>query len=106
MLITSVTPSTRSRMIRSIPAFSVWVDAGHPTHAPISVTVTTPVVLVDVAQHDVAAVGLEGRADHLDRLLDLVTHRRRSSLVWGVVEVTFNQADPYPSQYEQPAASS
>ena len=38
MLTTSVTPSTRSRMIRSMPAFSVWVDAGQPTHAPVSST--------------------------------------------------------------------
>ena len=73
-LTTSVTPSTRSRMIRSMPAFSVCVDAGQPTHAPVSVTVTMPVLLVDVAEHDVAAVGLEGRADHLDGLEDLVTH--------------------------------
>ena len=34
MSTTSVTPSTRSRMIRSMPAFNVCVDAGHPTHAP------------------------------------------------------------------------
>ncbi|MEN9801199.1 MAG: hypothetical protein RLZ37_324, partial [Actinomycetota bacterium] len=40
---TSVTPSTRSRMIRSIPCFRVCVDAGHVPHAPINVTVTTPV---------------------------------------------------------------
>ena len=39
----SVTPSTRSFMIRSMPAFSVSVDAGHVPHAPTSVTVTTPV---------------------------------------------------------------
>ena len=31
MSITSVTPSTRSRMMRSMPAFSVWVEAGHHT---------------------------------------------------------------------------
>ena len=74
MSTTSVTPSTRSRMIRSMPAFSVWVDAGQPPQAPTSSTVTTPVRLVDVVQHDVAAVGLQGRADHLDRLSTWCTH--------------------------------
>ena len=69
--ITSVTPSTRSRMIRSMPAFSVCVDAGQPTHAPISSTRHHAGVLVDVVQDDVAAVGLQRRADHLDRPLDL-----------------------------------
>ena len=64
----------RSRMIRSMPAFSVCVDAGQPTHAPISSTVTDAGVLVDAVEDDVAAVGLQRRADHLDRLLDLRTH--------------------------------
>ena len=40
---TSVTPGTRSRMIRSMPALRVWVDAGQVTQAPWSSTVTTPV---------------------------------------------------------------
>ena len=86
-LTTSVTPSTRSRMIRSMPAFSVCVDAGQPTHAPMSVTVTMPRLLVDVAEHDVAAVGLQGRADHVDGLQDLVTHH--------VDLGPFKQARPY-----------
>src|SRR5690606_3230495 len=30
--------------------------------------------LVDVVQHDVALVGLDGRSDHLDDLLDLLAH--------------------------------
>ena len=81
MLTTSVTPSTRSRMIRSMPAFSVCVEAGQPTHAPTSVTVTMPRLLVDVAQHDVAAVGLEGRADDFDGLQDLVTHHVASRAI-------------------------
>ena len=41
-LTTSVTPGTRSLRIRSIPALSVTVDAGHDTQAPMSSTVTTP----------------------------------------------------------------
>ena len=47
---TSVTPSTRSFRIRSMPAFSVTVEAGHDTQAPISSTRDDPGVLVDVAQ--------------------------------------------------------
>src|SRR5215207_2312399 len=43
-LTTSVTPSTRSRMIRSIPPLSVWVDTGQVPQAPIRRTLTTPVV--------------------------------------------------------------
>ena len=50
-----------------MPALSVTVDAGQLTHAPTSSTATTPVVDVDAAQEDVAAVGLDGRADRLDR---------------------------------------
>ena len=73
-LMTSVMPSMRSRMIRSMPAFSVGVLAGHVPHAPTSVTVTTPGGLVDVAQLDVAAVGLQGRPDDFDRLFDLGAH--------------------------------
>src|SRR5690606_35768357 len=42
-LTTSVTPSTLSFRIRSIPAFRVTVDAGQVTQAPESSTVTTPV---------------------------------------------------------------
>src|SRR5439155_15311817 len=42
-LMTSVTPSTRSLRMRSIPAFNVTVDAGQLTQAPMSSTVTTPV---------------------------------------------------------------
>ena len=76
-LMTSVTPSMRSRMIRSIPALSVCVDAGQPTHAPISSTVITPRVLVDVVQDDVATVGAQRRADHLDGLFDLLAHAER-----------------------------
>ena len=57
-----------------MPAFSVCVDAGQPTHAPMSVDRDDAGLLVDVAEHDVAAVGLEGRADHVDGLEDLVTH--------------------------------
>ena len=30
-------------MMRSMPAFSVWSEAGHVPHAPTNVTVTTPV---------------------------------------------------------------
>ena len=71
---TSVTPSTRSRMIRSMPAFSVCVDAGQVPHAPTSSTRDDAGRLVDVAQHDVAAVGLQGRADDLDGLFDLCAH--------------------------------
>ena len=73
-LTTSVTPSMRSRMMRSIPAFSVWDDAGQPTQAPISSTVIDAGGLVDVVQDDVAAVGLQRRADDLDRLFDLRAH--------------------------------
>ena len=40
---TSVTPSTRSRMMRSMPAFSVTVLVGHVPQAPVSVTYTMPV---------------------------------------------------------------
>ena len=40
---TSVTPSTRSRIIRSMPAFKVWSDAGHVPQAPTRVTFTIPV---------------------------------------------------------------
>src|SRR5215218_10291807 len=39
---TSVTPSTRSRRIRSIPAFMVCVEMGHVPQAPTSSTVTLP----------------------------------------------------------------
>ena len=43
MLITSVTPSTRSRMMRSMPPLSVCVETGHVPQAPTRRTVTTPV---------------------------------------------------------------
>src|SRR6476659_4628030 len=39
---TSVTPGTRSMMIRWTPAFSVMVDTGQVPHAPTSSTWTTP----------------------------------------------------------------
>ena len=68
---TAVTPGTRSFMIRSMPAFMVTVDAGQLTQAPCSSTVTTPRALVDVDQGDVATVGLDGRTDDLDHVLDL-----------------------------------
>jgi hypothetical protein len=43
MLTTSVTPGTRSRMMRSMPALRVTVEAGQDTQAPMSSTETTPV---------------------------------------------------------------
>ena len=82
-LTTSVTPSMRSRMIRSIPALSVCVEAGQPTHAPINSTVIDAVVLVDVVEDDVAAVGAQRRADHLDGLLDLLAHAQSAVDVGG-----------------------
>jgi hypothetical protein len=42
MLTTSLTPGTRSFMIRSMPALRVCVDAGQLTQAPCSSTVMTP----------------------------------------------------------------
>ena len=74
MLTTSVTPSTRSRMIRSMPAFSVCGRRRTADARAGQLDRDDAGGLVDVVQHDVAAVGLEGRADHLDRLLDLFTH--------------------------------
>ncbi len=42
---------------------------------PDEVTVITPVLLVDLAEEDVTAVGLQGRPDGLDRLFHLLSHR-------------------------------
>ena len=39
---TSVTPGTRSMMMRSTPALRVIIDTGQVPHAPISDTCTTP----------------------------------------------------------------
>ena len=61
-------------MMRSMPAFSVPVLAGHVPQAPTSVTEIDTGLLVDVAQHDVAAVGLQRRADDFDGFFDLGTH--------------------------------
>ena len=67
----------RSRMMRSMPAFSVLVLAGQVPQAPTSVTLDDAGGLVDVAQHDVAAVGLQRRPDDFDRLFDLGAHVMR-----------------------------
>ena len=67
-------------MIRSMPAFRVTVEAGQLTQAPRSSTVTTPVSSSTLEQDDVAAVGLDGRADDLDDLFDLVLHDCDSNL--------------------------
>jgi hypothetical protein len=60
-------------MMRSMPDLSVSVDTGHVPHAPTSVTLTMP-VFVDVAQHDVAPVGLQRRTDHFDGGFHLLSH--------------------------------
>ena len=67
-------------MIRSMPAFSVCVDAGQPTQAPTSSTDTITGRLVDVVQHDVAAVGLQGRTDDFDGFFDLFAHGTTHSM--------------------------
>ena len=61
-------------MIRSMPAFRVSVDAGHVPHAPTQLDRDDAGRLVDLAQHDVTTVGLQGRPDGLDRLFDLGAH--------------------------------
>ena len=73
-------------MIRSMPAFSVWVDAGQPTQAPVSSTGDHAGGLVDVVQDDVAAVGLQaGRITSIvfstcSRIGDLWVRRRGHSI--------------------------
>ena len=70
-----MTPSTRSFMMRSMPAFSVSVDAGRAgTAGSDERDRDDPGGLIDVAQHDVAAIGLQRRTDRLDRLLNLCAH--------------------------------
>ena len=72
---TSVTPGTRSRMILSMPALRVWVEAGQVTQAPKSSTGDERRgVLIDLDQLDVALVGNDGRPDDLDDPLHFGPH--------------------------------
>ncbi len=72
-VVTSVTPGTRSMMIRSTPAFRVIIETGQVPHAPTSVTCTTPSSST-VAEDDVAAVALQRGPDHLDGLENALFH--------------------------------
>ena len=71
---TSVTPSTRSRMMRSMPALSVCGRRRTRPAGSDQLDGHDAGRLVDVEQHDVAAVGLEGRADDFDGGFDLGAH--------------------------------
>ncbi len=79
-LTTSVTPSTRSRMIRSMPPLRVWVDTGHVPQAPTSRTRHDAGGLVDVDELDVTVVRLERRADHFDAGFDFASHGNDHSI--------------------------
>ncbi len=65
---TPTTPGTRSVRIRSIPALSVIIDMGQPPQAPTISRLTMP--FLDTEQHEVATVGLKGRADVLEGRLE------------------------------------
>ena len=71
---TSVTPGTRSRMIRSMPALRVWVDAAAGDAGAVEFDGDDPGGLVHIDEFDVSLVGLDGRPDDLDDLLHFGLH--------------------------------
>ena len=87
-------------MIRSTPAFSVIVETGQVPQAPTRLDVDDAVV-VDRLEDDVAAVGLQGGPDRVDRLEDVGFHARAVADITGAPDrrTTFDRCN---AQYRRP----
>ena len=66
-----------------MPALRVWVEAGQPTHAPVSSTSTIPVPSSTACRMMSPPVGLQCRADHFDGGFDLCSHLVDHSISGG-----------------------
>ena len=92
-------------MIRSTPAFSVIVETGQVPHAPTSSTWTTPSSSI-VLEDDVAAVGLQGGPDRVDRLEHAGFHVVARGRVSGHDDLRTGERRSYPTSSLRPASAS